>query len=73
MSDSEIDSEIPEIDERTTVLALLQMSGLRPAPAEIDAMVAGYSASRAMVASLYVVPGVRYEEPAVTFDPRVAI
>ena len=59
------------IDDRTTVLALLQMNGLTPAEKEIDAMVAGYSASRAMVASLYTMPGVRYEEPAVTFDPRV--
>ena len=59
------------IDDRTTVLALLAMNGLSPSEKEIDAMVAGYPAARAMVASMYTMPGVRYEEPAVTFDPRV--
>ncbi len=59
------------IDDRTAVLTLLQMNGLTPTEKEIDAMVAGYPAARAMVASLYTMPGVRYEEPAVTFDPRV--
>jgi len=59
------------IDDRATTLALLQMNGLSPTEKEIDAMVAGYSAARAMVASLYSMPGIRYEEPAVTFDPRV--
>jgi hypothetical protein len=60
-----------EIDDRTTVLALLKMSGLSPTPDEVDAMVAGYPVSRQMMAALYAMPGVRYEEPAVTFDPRV--
>lgn len=58
-------------DDRATVSALLQMNGLSPSAEEIDAMVAGYPAARAMVAALYTMPGVRYEEPAVTFDPRV--
>jgi hypothetical protein len=61
----------PEIDDRVTVLALLKMSGLTPAPDEIEVMVAGLAPSRAAVAALYTMPGVRYEEPAVTFDPRV--
>jgi hypothetical protein len=61
------------IDDRTTVLALLQMNGLTPTDKEIEVMVAGYAASRAMVSSLYTMPGVRYEEPAVTFDPRVTL
>jgi hypothetical protein len=59
------------VDDRTTVLALLQMSGLHPTETEIEKMIAGYPTSRAMVDSLYTLPGVRYEEPAVTFDPRV--
>jgi hypothetical protein len=33
-------------------------------------MAGKYPATRAMVESLYAMPGVRYEEPAVTFDPR---
>jgi hypothetical protein len=60
-----------EIDDRTTVLALLKMSGLNPTADEVDAMVAGYPVSRQIMATLYAMPGVRYEEPAVTFDPRV--
>ncbi|HEY3717881.1 MAG TPA: hypothetical protein VGL39_25420 [Jatrophihabitantaceae bacterium] len=59
------------MSDKEIVLALLQMSGLSPTEAEVDAMVAGYPASRQMVAALYTMPGVRYEEPAVTFDPRV--
>ena len=60
------------VDDRTTVLALLAMHGLSPTQREVDALVAGYPASRAMVALLYAMPGVRYEEPATTFDPRAA-
>jgi hypothetical protein len=60
-----------ETDDRTTVLALLKMSGITPSEAEIDAMTASYPMSRQMVAALYTVPRVRYEEPAITFDPRV--
>jgi len=61
-----------EIDDRTTVLALLQMSGLSPTDAEVDVMVRGYPAGREMVAALYTMPDVRYEDPAITFDPRLA-
>jgi hypothetical protein len=60
------------IDDRTSVLALLQMSGLTPTPEEIDTMVAGYPLARQAAQSLYTVPGVRYETPAITFDPRLA-
>ncbi|HZE47963.1 MAG TPA: hypothetical protein VE074_00300 [Jatrophihabitantaceae bacterium] len=59
------------MSDKEIVLALLQMSGLSPTEAEVEAMVASYPASRQMVAALYSMPGVRYEEPAVTFDPRV--
>jgi hypothetical protein len=60
-----------KIDDRTSVLALLQMSGLTPTPDEIDTMVTAYPLARQAVASLYTVPGVRYETPAITFDPRL--
>lgn len=59
------------MSDKEIVVALLQMSGLSPTEAEVEAMVASYPTSRQMVAALYSMPGVRYEEPAVTFDPRV--
>jgi hypothetical protein len=58
-------------DSRAAVLALLQMSGLSPSPGEIDRLVAAYPAVRSMASSLYVVPDVRYEDAAFSFDPRV--
>ena len=61
------------IDDRTTVLALLQMSGLRPVDDEVDQMVEAYARIRAMVQVIYAMPGTRYEEPAVTFDPRIVL
>jgi hypothetical protein len=66
---------IPETmgDERTTVLALLEMAGLSPTEGEIDAMAADYPARRQMVASLYAMRGTRYEEPALVFDPRIEV
>jgi hypothetical protein len=44
---------------------------LNPTEEETDRWVAGYPATRAMLNVLYAVPDARYEEPAVTFDPRV--
>lgn len=60
----------PSADTRSIVLALLAVNGLQPSEAEIDVMVANYAGARARVDSLYSLPGVRYEEPAITFDPR---
>lgn len=57
--------------DRQIVESLLAMSGITPTPAEVDQLVGSYPATRAAVAALYTMPGVRYEEPAVTFDPRV--
>lgn len=57
--------------DRDLVLAMLEKAALTPTPDEIDRLVAGYPTMRAMVDRLYNLPGVRYEEPAVTFDPRV--
>jgi hypothetical protein len=58
------------ISDDTTVRALLQMAGVAPTEEEITGLVAGFAGTRAMVASLYSMPGVRYEEPAVIFDAR---
>jgi hypothetical protein len=61
-----------QLDDRTLVLAALQQSGISPSAEEIDAMVTAYPTARAATAALYTVPGVRYEDPAITFDPRLA-
>jgi len=57
-------------DARETVVSLLAQAGIKPTADEIDRLVDAYPETRAGVESLYTVPGVRYEEPAVTFDPR---
>ncbi len=59
-----------KIADDTTVRALLQMAGVTPTEPEIETLVAGFAGTRAMVDSLYTMPGVRYEEPAVIFDAR---
>jgi hypothetical protein len=66
-------AEVPtgEVDDRTIVLSLLKLSGITPTGPEVDALVAGLPANRAMADLLYTMPGVRYEEPATTFDPRI--
>jgi hypothetical protein len=60
------------LDDRTLVLAALQQAGISPSADEIDAMVTSYPTAREAAAALYSVPGVRYEDPAITFDPRLA-
>lgn len=50
------------------VRAMLGVSGIAPADAEIDAMAAGFTASRARVSALYTIPGIRYELPALTWS-----
>lgn len=59
-----------KIDDNTTVRALLQMAGVTPTETEVAEFVVGFASTRAMVDSLYTMLGVRYEEPAVTFDAR---
>jgi hypothetical protein len=59
-----------QIDDETTVRALLQQAGVTPSEEEVAAMVAAYPTTRAMVESLHTLPGVRYEEPAVIFDAQ---
>jgi hypothetical protein len=57
--------------DRQIVDALLTLHGITPSEEEIAKLVDAYPATRAAVATLYTMQGVRYEEPAVTFDPRV--
>lgn len=62
----------PETDVNAIVRRLLDRAGLSPAPDEVDQLVEAYEANRAEMAALYAIPGVRYEEPALVFDPRQA-
>jgi hypothetical protein len=58
------------IGDDTVVRALLQIAGVTPTESEVADFVVGFALARAMVGSLYAMPGVRYEEPAVIFDAR---
>lgn len=68
---AETEPDVAQDDDRATVLALLRMHGLSPSAKEIDALVSGLPRSRQIMQMLYAMPGVRYEEPAVAFEPRV--
>jgi len=57
--------------DRQIVDAPLTLHGITPSEDEIAKLVEAYPTTRAAVATLYTMEGVRYEEPAVTFDPRV--
>ncbi len=57
-------------DIRHTVTTLLAQAKISPTPEEVDHLIDAYEENRAGIEKLYGVPGVRYEEPAVTFDPR---
>lgn len=57
--------------DREIVEALLIMHGISPSEDEVAKLVDAYPATRAAVQMLYRMKGVRYEEPAVTFDPRL--
>ncbi len=57
--------------DREIVEALLVLHGISPSEDEVAQLVEAYPATRAAVQTLYTMEGVRYEEPAVTFDPRV--
>lgn len=60
-----------ELDNRAYVLAAVQQAGISPTQDEISMLVASYAEQRLAVAALYAVPGVRYEDPAIEFDPRL--
>ncbi|MFV0534300.1 MAG: hypothetical protein ACK5MR_11685 [Cumulibacter sp.] len=57
-------------DIRQTVITLLAQAKISPTADELDRLVGDYEETRASIDKLYAVPGVRYEEPALTFDPR---
>ncbi|CAO5152680.1 hypothetical protein FAIPA1_150093 [Frankia sp. AiPs1] len=57
--------------DRQKIEALIAINGLTLNPAEVEALVAAYPTARATVDLLYATPGVRYEVPAMTYDPRV--
>lgn len=58
------------LDDEAIVRATLALNGVTPPESEIAGLVAAHAGTRAMVALLYALPGVRYEEPAVIFRAR---
>ena len=62
----------PENDTRAIVHQLLGRAGLSPLPDEVDQLVEAYESNREELAGIYALTGVRYEEPALVFDPRQA-
>lgn len=58
--------------DQTAVSDAFRQAGLKPSEAELAAFVAAYPGVRSFLDSLYLLPGIRYESPALTFDPRKA-
>lgn len=70
MSPSESQPEDGVTDENeveATVRLLLAAAGLAPSEEEIAAFVVGYPRHKAGIESLYAIPEVRYESPALIF------
>jgi hypothetical protein len=65
MSDSSDASS--EIEDE--VAGLLMAAGVQPSPEELAEIAAGHRARMDRIDRLYTVPAVRYEEPAIVFDP----
>ena len=61
-----------DADQAVLVAAAFREAGLTPNESELAAFVAAYAGVRSFLDSLYELPGVRYESPALTFDPRKA-
>ena len=61
-----------EPDAETIVRALLTAAGLTPPKEAFDTFVRLYPTFRAMADSLYEIPEVRYEEPALIYSPLVS-
>jgi hypothetical protein len=61
-----------ESDQTAIVARAFGQAGLTPSESELAAFVAAYPGIRSFLDSLYSLPGVRYESPALTFDPRKA-
>jgi hypothetical protein len=56
-------------DTEMTVRTLLATAGLSPSEEEIAALVGVYPRHKAGIESLYAIPAVRYEAPALVFNP----
>jgi hypothetical protein len=54
-------------DYRSTVGALLAAAGLSPSESEFEHLVEQYPMLRAVFDMMWMVPGIRYEIPALTF------
>jgi len=61
-------TEEPRSDDRSQALALLSLHGLTPGTTELEALLAAYPVFRALAASSYTIPGIRYAEPVATFS-----
>lgn len=59
-----------DVSARAEVLAALHQAGLHPTPDEVEVMVTSYPFLRAGVDHLYDLPGVRYQDPAITVRVR---
>jgi len=56
-------------DTQLTVQTLLAIAGLNPSSDEVATLVDAYPTFKAGIESLYAIPEVRYEAPALIFDP----
>lgn len=57
-------------NNKETVRALLAQHGLKPSKAELEQFTKAYAQARQRADRLYTMPEVRYEDPALSFDPR---
>jgi hypothetical protein len=60
-------SEVP--DTPTILAVLLGRAGLRPSPEEFKILLDAYPLHKEGIESLYAIEDVRYEAPALVFDP----
>lgn len=63
---------MPDPDVDTIVRSLLTASGLTPPHDAVEAFVQIYPTLRKMADSLYEIPEVRYEEPALIYSPLLS-
>ncbi|MCW2529867.1 MAG: hypothetical protein JWM76_4727 [Pseudonocardiales bacterium] len=61
-----------DADQTDSVTTAFRQAGLTPSESELVAFATAYAGIRSFLDSLYTLPGVRYESPALTFDPRKA-
>jgi hypothetical protein len=58
-----------EEEAAATVKALMAAAGLTPPPEAMETFIKLYPGLRKMADSLYAIPEVRYEEPALIYSP----